>query len=256
MGPFQPANHLFNNTMHIVEAYDHQPANLGFLPNSLFYIYRSVFGRVIEEIVMATASAFDRVELHRRRREEVVRTAAQAFSQNGFANTSMGEVAATLGISKATLYQYFKSKQEILYECHLVSMDHGEAGLAMAAAHDGDGLEKFLVYLRRYMQGAFGELGNLAMLTDVNSLSPDSRKTVVQRRAKISHATDSLIAAGIEDGSIRGGDPKTGKLFAMGVINWIPAWFIPDGPYSADELVDGFIDLFLHGFDARPSKPD
>ena len=203
---------------------------------------------------MKAVSAFDRVDLHRRRKEEVLRTAALAFSKNGFAKTSMGAVASSLGISKATLYQYFKSKQNILYECHVVSMQHGESGLELAAKHPGNGLEKFIVYLRRYMQGAFGELGNLAMLTDVNSLAPEMRELVVQRRAKISHGTDKVIEQGVADGSIRPCDPKIGKLFSMGVVNWIPAWFSNDGERTADEFVDGFIDLFLKGFEVTPAE--
>lgn len=183
-----------------------------------------------------------------------MRTAAMAFSKNGFANTSMGEVASSLGISKATLYQYFKSKQDILYECHVVSMQHGEAGLALAREHSGNGLAKFLIYLRRYMQGAFGELGSLAMLTDVTSLAPELRDIVVKRRAEISHATDALIQKGVGDGSIQPCDPKIGKLFAMGVVNWIPAWYSKDGARAADEFVDGFIDLFVKGFGARPCE--
>ncbi len=177
-----------------------------------------------------------------------------AFSKNGFANTSMGDVASSLGISKATLYQYFDSKQAILYECHVVSMQHGESGLEMAAKHSGNGLEKFLIYLRRYMQGAFGELGNLAMLTDVNSLAPELREVVVKRRAAISHATDELIEQGVCDGSIRPCNPKIGKLFSMGVVNWIPAWYSNDGARSADEFVKAFIDLFLRGFQADTSE--
>jgi AcrR family transcriptional regulator len=198
-----------------------------------------------------TASAFDREDLYRRRQEEVVRTAARAFSRKGFTNTSMDEVATSLGISKATLYQYFKSKQEILYECHILSIMHGEAGLALAAEFDGSGLEKFLVYLRRYMQGAFGELGGLAMLADVSSLSPDLREIVVRRRAEISHATDRLIEAGLADGSIRQCNPKIGKLFSMGVVNWIPAWFSNEGTTPAEEFVEAFVDLFISGFAAR-----
>lgn len=194
------------------------------------------------------ASAFDRRDLHRRRREEVVRTAALAFSRNGFANTSMDEVASGLGISKATLYQYFPSKQEVLFECHLLSIQHGEAGLALAAQCSDSGLDRFLIYLRRYMQGAFSELGGLTLLTDVRSLSPQRREVIVQKRASISHRTNRLIEEGLNDGSIRSCDPKMGKLFAMGVVNWIPVWYSFEGERSADEFVDAFIAFFVRTF--------
>lgn len=196
-------------------------------------------------------NAFDRKDQRRRKREAVLRAAAAAFSRKGFANASMDDVANALKVSKATLYQYFRSKQEILYECHVISMQHGEAGLALAAQHGGTGLEKLVIYLRRYMQGAFGELGNLAVLTDVNSLTAECRAKVVKRRSEISRATDNLIAEGIRDGSIIDCDPKIAKLFAMGVVNWIPVWFRTDGPYSADHIIEGFVMMFSQGLAPR-----
>ncbi|MCA0206915.1 MAG: TetR/AcrR family transcriptional regulator [Proteobacteria bacterium] len=196
------------------------------------------------------SNAFDKAELHRRRREEVVRTAAQAFSRNGFGNTSMDEVALSLGISKATLYQYFKSKQEILFQCHLLSIRHGEAGLELAQRAEGSGLDRLLVFLRRYMTGAFGELGGLSMLGDITALTPERREQVITKRAHISHMSDRLIEDGLRDGSIRRCDAKLAKLFAMGVVNWIPSWYSDQGERTADEIVDAFIDFFTHSFAA------
>ena len=203
------------------------------------------------EMTVGDLNAFDRSDQRRRKRDAVLRAAAAAFSRAGFSNTSMDDVAAVLGVSKATLYQYFRSKQEILYECHVISMQHGEAGLTLARKHEGNGLEKLEIYLRRYMQGAFGELGNLAVLSDVNSLTPEHRGKVVKRRSKISHATDMLFKEGIGDGSIMACDPKIAKLFAMGVVNWIPVWFRADGEYTAEHIIDGFLDLFCKGLMPR-----
>jgi TetR/AcrR family transcriptional regulator, mexJK operon transcriptional repressor len=47
------------------------------------------------------------------KREAIVRTAQQAFLADGYAETSMSSVAAKVGGSKATLYNYFKSKEEL-----------------------------------------------------------------------------------------------------------------------------------------------
>jgi TetR/AcrR family transcriptional regulator, mexJK operon transcriptional repressor len=47
------------------------------------------------------------------KREAIVRIAQQAFLAEGYAETSMSSVAAKVGGSKATLYNYFKSKEEL-----------------------------------------------------------------------------------------------------------------------------------------------
>jgi AcrR family transcriptional regulator len=47
------------------------------------------------------------------RRQAIIDVAKTAFSQQGFENTSMSEIASRVGGSKATLYNYFSSKEEI-----------------------------------------------------------------------------------------------------------------------------------------------
>jgi TetR/AcrR family transcriptional regulator, mexJK operon transcriptional repressor len=47
------------------------------------------------------------------RREAMIAFAKEVFAANGYAGTSMSNIAARLGGSKATLYSYFKSKEEL-----------------------------------------------------------------------------------------------------------------------------------------------
>lgn len=197
---------------------------------------------------------FDRSEQRRLKREAVVGVAASAFNRRGFANTSMDDVAKALGVTKPTLYQYFSSKQDILNECHHRAMDHGEAGLALAAAHHGSAAEKLMVYLRRYMQGIFGDFGTCAVLTDVDSLTPQQRATVVERRSAISSATQDLIEQGIADSSIAPCDAKLATLFTLGAVNWIPLWYRETGPNTPDEIIDEYVRLLKSR--AAQSPPD
>lgn len=208
--------------------------------------------------------AFDKEEQRRRKRQAVVRVAATAFNRKGFANTSMDDVAAVLKISKPALYQYFESKQDLLYHCHQMVMDHGEAGIALAKLSGGSAFERLRICLSRYMQGIFGDFGSCAVLTDVDSLEPKRRAEVIDRRARISAAIVKMIAEGVEDGSIVNCDPKLASLFVLGVINWIPLWYRSTGPNKPEEIIEAFLKLTgsgLHTQDTsrsadRPSKSD
>jgi AcrR family transcriptional regulator len=48
------------------------------------------------------------------KRQEIVRIAAELFEELGYERTSMSAIAARVGGSKATLYGYFASKEELL----------------------------------------------------------------------------------------------------------------------------------------------
>lgn len=50
------------------------------------------------------------------KREAILDTAARVFMELGYERTSMSEIAARLGGSKATLYGYFPSKEDLFFE--------------------------------------------------------------------------------------------------------------------------------------------
>lgn len=51
------------------------------------------------------------------KRQHILDTAYRLFQSKGFANTSMSEITAEAGGSKATVYNYFSSKEELFVEC-------------------------------------------------------------------------------------------------------------------------------------------
>ena len=56
-------------------------------------------------------------------RQEILRTAARLFQQQGYDGTSMNDVAAALKLSKGGLYHHFQSKDEILFNLMSHAMD-------------------------------------------------------------------------------------------------------------------------------------
>ena len=85
-----------------------------------------------------------RDEQFRLKRNALLREAARAFSGRGYHNTSLDDVAAVLGVTKAALYHYVRSKQEILFECHMMSLDIGDEAMKYARTHGRTGI---LIYL-------------------------------------------------------------------------------------------------------------
>ncbi len=47
-------------------------------------------------------------------KEQIIETALELFSQNGFLGTSMSDIASQLKITKGALYKHYESKQQIL----------------------------------------------------------------------------------------------------------------------------------------------
>jgi len=202
----------------------------------------------------AGRSPFDRELVRESKRDAVLSVAASAFNRGGYANTSMDNVAEALQITKPTLYRYFKNKQQILFELHMHAMNHGEEALRLAHATGSTGLEKFLIYCKRYMQGIFGEFGTCPVLVDVDSLKNPEKGRVIERRAKISNATVEIIQEGIADGTIGACDARLATLYTLGALNWMPLWYRDDGRKTADEVADEFLELFERTLTGQTSR--
>jgi AcrR family transcriptional regulator len=51
------------------------------------------------------------------KREAVLRTAVALFLEQGYHRVTLNDVAERLNITKPALYNYFRGKDEILFEC-------------------------------------------------------------------------------------------------------------------------------------------
>jgi AcrR family transcriptional regulator len=58
------------------------------------------------------------------KRQAILDTAYQLFRAHGFAETSISEVTARVGGSKATIYSYFSSKEELFAECMMAAVEN------------------------------------------------------------------------------------------------------------------------------------
>src|SRR3569832_1763296 len=57
------------------------------------------------------------------KRDAVILAAARAFRARGYHNTSLDDLAASLKVTKPTLYLYVPNKEAILFECFRAGLD-------------------------------------------------------------------------------------------------------------------------------------
>ena len=82
---------------------------------------------MVREILMTTQLASTDSPRSDAKRRAIIAVAREAFLARGYAATSMSEIAANLGGSKGTLYNYFRSKEE-LFGAFMVETCQGPAG--------------------------------------------------------------------------------------------------------------------------------
>jgi AcrR family transcriptional regulator len=186
-------------------------------------------------------------EVHRIKRNAVLREATRIIARRGFHNTSLDDIAAALQVSKGTLYNYVADKQEILFECHLMAFDMAGRAYKFAAQHEQSGYGKLRLMLRTYVRWLNAALGGGGVTAEVSALRPSDRRTIIAKRDRFDSRLTGLLKEGMNDGTIRPVDPKLAVFTVMGAVNAVQSWYSPNGRLTIDQIADGMVDLLLHG---------
>lgn len=188
------------------------------------------------------------------KRDILIREAGAAFGRNGFCNTTLNDVAKSIGITKAAIYYYFKNKNEILFECHKLAIKIANKAIEDAEARGNNGYERLTLTLRNYIIGLTSEL-NFSFLVDISALTPAERAHVVRFRDGFEKKMRQFVEQGLEDGSIAPCDPKFAIFAIMGAVSWVPSWYSPEGELSGEGVADALIAFLSSGLQQRPAGP-
>ncbi len=189
-------------------------------------------------------SAEDLSRVRCAKRESVLRVAVELFNERGFVASSLDEVAARLGVTKPTIYHYFKTKEDILVE----GVRQGMATLQplLNAETQGTGFERVRRFLHQYAEQAATPFMRCVNRTDEYELSEPNRSNFLKLKRSVDHAIQEMFVAGIEDGSItRDVDPKIATFAVIGALNGISRWFKPNGEMSASAVKTEMVDFLL-----------
>lgn len=189
------------------------------------------------------------------KRQALLREAAASFNRQGFHGTSLNDVAKKLGVTKAALYTYVPSKEDLLYFCHDWAMDGAFESLEQARLEGRSGLERFRIALRHYLERILTEEGGFVILLEENALNATHAKAIIKRRDKFEAEMRSFVTEGMKDGSIVKCNAKLAVFMALGALNWVRKWYSPEGAWSGQEIADALSELIARSVAASPHVP-
>ena len=196
----------------------------------------------------------DRRRARDEKSEAVLRTAVRLFLEQGYHRATLNDVAIRLNITKPALYNYFRSKDEMLFACWMIGRELVNALVAEIDKEGGSGMYR----LRRLVRGYAGimatDYGASLVRFDQHELSDKHAEIVRTARRDTDRTFRSYIGAGIADGSIRACDVKLTAFALAGALNWIGHWYRPDGGDTPEGIGEEFALRLTEGLVA-PSRP-
>ncbi len=188
------------------------------------------------------------------KREAVLHAAVQSFNSKGFHATSLDEVAASLNVTKPTIYHYFANKDEILFECVRLGLDGIQRAAKAVQENGGSGSERLIALMRRYAIIMTRDFGICVTRTADHELSSQAKEQFRSLKREIDHAVRAVVIDGMRDCSLAVGDPKVVTFTITGALNWIARWYDPEGPLSPEQIADGCIATLMNGLSPRPGS--
>jgi AcrR family transcriptional regulator len=180
----------------------------------------------------------------------ILERAADLFAHRGYPGTSMNQVAEACGLSKATLYHYYKDKYALLVsiaDSH-VSRLQGIVREALAEHLAPEGQMRQLI-ARLVEEYAHAQNAHRVLTEDVKFLEPVDRERVLDKEREVVRGFAQVVAAlrpDLKDAALS--KPLTMLLFGM--VNWMFTWMKPEGALDYEAMAPVVADLFLGGITA------
>ncbi len=181
-------------------------------------------------------------------RQRIIEEANRQFFRFGIRNVTMDEIAVNLGISKRTVYETFKDKNDLVKNCIEVITENHAQKVEHVISESENVIEAIFVFMREGIK-MMNEI-NPVFFKDIEKLYPKTWKILetesVEKRCELS---GNLIRNGIGDGFFRS-DLNIGivsKLFHAQTNLLIDEEIFPRDKYNYSEVFENMVINFVRG---------
>jgi AcrR family transcriptional regulator len=186
----------------------------------------------------------------------ILARAAQLFARRGYTATSMNQVAEACGLSKATLYHYYKDKYALLLSIAEGHVTRLGAIVVLVLAKELPPQRQMRELIRSLVvEYADAQDAHRVLTEDVKFLEADDRERVLGKEREVVNGFAKVVAA-LRPDLKKAALSKPLTMLLFGMVNWMFTWMRPDGELDYDDMAPVVADLFLGGLSAvsAPAK--
>jgi AcrR family transcriptional regulator len=181
--------------------------------------------------------------------QRLLDAAVALFSRQGYAATSTREVAALLGMQKASLYYHIESKEDLLYFICKSALEEVRRDVETAMGEIEDPLDRTRILICAQVESMLRSKDEHAtMLTEMYALSKDRLASIVTLREGYVDLVRSILRDAQNAGALRDDiDVRYLTLALLGLLNRVLVWYRRRGPLSPGQLGQLLAVIFLAG---------
>jgi len=191
-------------------------------------------------------------------RRQVMEAALRVFSQNGYAATTLDDIAREAGVTRGAIYWHFDNKAD-LYNTLVAEVSGRVSPMIVVTLEEGDSvlgvLREIFVRLLSYMEEdeEFCAVQELVLFkTAVTPEMEEGLRKKVEGTHQMVEMLTAVIERGIEAGEIRADlKPRDVALAMLGFQNGLTAlWLLDNTLFSIKDRAEAMADIFIKGIAA------
>jgi AcrR family transcriptional regulator len=189
------------------------------------------------------------VEMKQEKSESILGSAKKLFARYGLQKTSVDEMARMARVAKATIYNYFGSKDQVYLEVLRREMDEIIEKTSSLVAQEVSPRDKLTTFVKakfKYMREAINIL-NLDR-EGIEKLLPNAegiRNELFKREVDIIH---SILKEGVEQGVFYLKDLfLTAKAIAHSLKGFELNWLVQESEEKIDHYLDELMNILFYG---------
>lgn len=190
------------------------------------------------------------------KKREILRAAMKVFAQNGVVNTKMTDIAIAAGIGKGTIYEYFRSKEDIFAEAYTRVFQGTEEQIGCVLESRIGPEEKLKRLMTITIEGFFGDGGEFAGIMmafwSEGIRNKDERIIEIINLQEVYSQYRGMISGILEEGIrkrvFRKVDTFLTASVLIGAMDGILLQCILDPKiFSPERAVEALLDSYLNG---------
>ncbi|WP_419204564.1 TetR/AcrR family transcriptional regulator [Bordetella trematum] len=189
-------------------------------------------------------------------RERILGAAAALFARSGYDGSSIADLASSLGVSKAAIYHYYATKQEIYDAIILEVLD----GLLTRVTDASDAVQGADEQLRAFMlaHASYFETHHdqfVTMLIGYSGMALPEQADAARLRDRYEALLRRILNDGVAQGVFRERDVAATGRAVLSLLNWMVRWYKPGQGQTAQAIAQDYFDLITGGLRRPATEP-
>jgi AcrR family transcriptional regulator len=190
-------------------------------------------------------------ESHAANKESILREAARAFRVQGYDKTKMEDIAERLELSKASIYYYFPTKEDLLYQVCEGAVGNALDQMTEIQAQSGSDIDKLHSLILNHFNAFAANADAFSVFIQELWKRNDVRARAIRRKQrKFQDGIEKLVASAQASGEFRDTNPTLVTFAILGMCHWAYQW-MPSSKLSPEEIAADFTDLLANGLLAK-----